>query len=83
MKTDKRRGTRWSAPRAAVALGAGFVALLFLLPASGNSREPPVCSSVFGYTVPCGAEWAIGGGALIAGVVALLFWVSSRRNRVA
>jgi hypothetical protein len=64
-----------------VALLAGLVVLLPLFPGSGNSAQPPVCYSMFGYVVPCDAwvSWAI--GAATAGLVGLGLWMNDRRRQ--
>jgi multisubunit Na+/H+ antiporter MnhB subunit len=79
MNTLERIGRSWTA-KIAIAVGAGLVVLVLLFPASGNSREPPECSSVFGYTVACDAGLAVAAGAVTAGAVALLLWISDRRH---
>ena len=63
----------------AIALLAGLVVLVLLFPGSGIDRQPPECYSVFGYTVPCEAGWAVAAGAATAAVVGLWLWLRSRR----
>jgi hypothetical protein len=63
-----------------VALLAGLVVVLLLLPGSGIDRQPPECYSVFGYAVPCDAWVAWAAGAATAGVVGLALWVLDRRR---
>jgi hypothetical protein len=58
----------------------GLAVLVLLFPASGIEPIPPECYSMFGYTVPCGGGLAVAAGAVTAGAVALLFWISDRRN---
>jgi len=40
--------TAWTASAAAL------LVFLLLLPVGGNDTDPPECSSLFGYVVPCG-----------------------------
>lgn len=64
--------------RVALALLAGFMVLVLLFPASGIDPIPPVCYSVFGYTVPCDQRVAVAAGAATAAVVGLAIWLKSR-----
>lgn len=81
MNQMDRQGRRWTWAKVAMALLAGIVVLVLLLPASGIEPIPPVCYSVFGYTVPCDAGWALAAGAATAGVVGLLLWIAGRRRK--
>lgn len=63
-----------------VALIAGLVAVLVLLPWSGIDTDPPECFSMFDYTVPCGSGLAFAAGAAVAAIVALGFWLRSRQR---
>lgn len=61
-----------------VALLAGLVVLLLLLPGSGVDTQPPQCYSMFGYSVPCGSWPAVAAGAATAGVVGLALLLKDR-----
>ena len=67
--------------RIAVSLLAGLVVLVLLFPASGIVPIPPVCFSVFGYSVPCGGGLAVAAGAATAAGVGLALWLNSRRRK--
>lgn len=80
MNQMERQGRRWTLAKVAMALLAGIAVLVLLLPASGIEPQPPVCYSVFGYTVPCDAGWTLAAGAATAGVVGWLLWITGRRT---
>jgi hypothetical protein len=63
-----------------VALLAGLVVLVLLVPGSGIDRQPPECYSVFGYVVPCDAWVAWAAGAATASIVGLGLWGLGRRR---
>ena len=67
--------------RVAIAVAAGLTALVVLFPASGNSRQPPECYSIFGYVVPCGAEVAVVVGLLAVGAFGWVLWRLDRSHR--
>lgn len=63
-----------TATKIVVAVLAGFIVLLLLFPASGVDTQPPVCYSIFNYTVPCEAWVAWAAAALTAGIVGIWLW---------
>ena len=63
-----------TAVKLAVALLAGFIVLLLLFPASGVDPQPPICYSIFFYTVPCQAWVSWAAAALVAAIVGLYLW---------
>jgi hypothetical protein len=79
MSQPHRKGRRWPLAKVAIAFLAWLVVLVLLFPASGVMLGPPVCFSVFGYTVPCDAGWSVAAGAATAGVVGLAFRIARRR----
>ncbi|HET6379613.1 MAG TPA: hypothetical protein VFH63_01070 [candidate division Zixibacteria bacterium] len=78
MNQTDRQGRSWPLAKIAIASLVGLVVLVLLFPASGITTEPPECSSVFGYTVPCDAGWSLAAGGATAAVVGLLFWIAGR-----
>lgn len=80
MELVERQGRGWTLVKISAVVGLGIVALVLLFPASGNSRQPPECYSVFGYSVPCGAEVAVVAAVLAAGTSALLLFLLDRRG---
>jgi len=81
MQHTTMQSARPRARTVAIALVAGFAVLLLLFPASGIDPLPPVCYSMFGYVVPCGAWVAWAAGAATTGVVGLALWTYDRRNQ--
>jgi len=80
MEQTMKQGAWTTVAKVTVALLAGLVVLVLLFPASGIEPIPPVCFSVFGYTVPCDEGWAVAAGAATAGVVGLALWLKDRRS---
>jgi hypothetical protein len=72
-------GTVWVVLiRASVALFAGFVVFVLLVPTSG--AEPPLCFAVLGYQVPCGGDVAKAAGVAVVALVALALWLRGLRT---
>jgi len=65
----------------ALALLAGVVVLVLLLPIRGVDSDPPVCWSTLDYVVPCGNGLALAAGATTAGLVGWALWLRGRRRR--
>jgi hypothetical protein len=63
-----------------LALAAGLLALLALMPLSGTAAIPPQCYSLVGYEVPCDAGPALLAGVITTGTVALVGWWVTRRR---
>jgi hypothetical protein len=64
-----------------IALLAGLVVLLYLVPSGGVDTQPPRCDSIFGlYSVPCEGWVAPVVAAATAAVVYLLLWLRDRRR---
>lgn len=80
MEGTTGRSTRLRTRTIVVALLAGLVVVLLLVPGSGIDRQPPECYSVFGYVVACDAWVAWAAGAATAAVVGLGLWVIDRRR---
>jgi hypothetical protein len=61
--------------KGALALLAGLVVVMLVLPASGTASLPPTCYSVLGFVVACDAwvAWAV--GAATAGLAGLALWM--------
>lgn len=63
--------------KVAVALLAGIVVFVVLVPTSGAG---PFCYSVLSFRVPCEGEPAIAAGAVTTGFVGLALWLKDRRR---
>ena len=59
---------------------AGLVALLLLFPASGVQTDPPECSAMLFYVVPCEAWVAPLAGVAVAGLIGLGLRMIGRRE---
>lgn len=81
MKQTTRRASRPSVGTIVVALLAGLVVLLLLLPAGGVHTDPPACYSYLFYPVPCDLWAAPLAGAVTAGLVGFGFWMYDRRRQ--
>lgn len=79
MEQVPQRMTRPRTRTFVLALLAGFGVLLLLFPASGIDPQPPVCYSMFGYTVPCDGRLAVVAGAASAALVGFALWNYDRR----
>lgn len=64
-----------------LALLAGLVVLVLLVPGSGITTQPEQCFSVFHYGVPCESGVAVAAGVATAGIVGLLIWIAGRRTQ--
>ena len=58
----------------------GVVALALLFPFAGADTLPPVCYSVFGYSVPCGAQLSLAVAVVTTVVVAVALLLARRRS---
>jgi hypothetical protein len=69
--------------RVAAALLAGLAVFVLLHPTSGIDTLPPICSSAFGYIVPC--EWwvSVAAGLATTAVTAVLLRGAGRRDQEA
>ncbi len=65
----------------AFAAVAGFVVLVLLLPWSGIDTDPPICYSMFNYSVPCGSGLALAAG-VTTGLVVLGFLLMNHRRSI-
>ncbi len=70
VRTPRRAINRLSASLAQ--LVAGLVVVVAVLPTGGADTFPGHCSTILGYTVPCGPWLALGAGAATAVLVRLL-----------
>ncbi len=80
MNQLERQGRQWTWPHVAIALLGGIVVLVLHFPASGIDTQPPECSSVFGYTVPCEAGWSVAAGVAAAAVIGMMIWMANGRK---
>jgi peptidoglycan/LPS O-acetylase OafA/YrhL len=76
-----RRSRRRIIPAVAVALLAGVVVCILLLPASGVDARPGQCYSALGYTVPCEAGVAMASAVAAAAVAGAVAWWILGRSR--
>jgi predicted benzoate:H+ symporter BenE len=78
-RSEKTRGP--SLGTVVVAVLAGILTFLLLVPFSGVDTQPPVCRAIFFYEVPC-AEWTAPlVAAAAAGIVGVAFWMLLDRRR--
>jgi len=56
-----------------IAVLAGFVAFVILVPTSG--AEPPLCYSMLAFQVPCDGQVAIVAGVVTGASVGVAFWL--------
>ncbi len=73
-------GARVPVARFAVALIAGLVVFVLLIPAGGVDTLPPQCWSVFGYGVPCSGGVSVAAGAATTAVIGVTLWLNGRRR---
>lgn len=64
--------------RLLVALAVGLVAASLVYPWSGADSDPPQCLSVYGYTAPCHAGYAVLAALVGVAIVLLVFWLGDR-----
>lgn len=81
MEQTRQRGPE-TAAKVVIALGAGIVVFLLLVPSGGVDSLPPRCSSIFNlYSVPCDGWVAPVAGVATAAVVGLVLWWKDRGSR--
>jgi len=80
MEATERHGLG-TAAKLAIALGAGIVVFVLLIPSGGVDSLPQQCTSIFTlYSVPCDGWVAPVAGAATAAVVGLALWWQDRRT---
>jgi hypothetical protein len=63
-----------------IAIAAGLMATVLLTPTGGTNPIPAECSSLLGFSVPCGQIFSVGAGVLIVFIVGIALVVLGRRQ---
>ena len=78
---DAERSARPSVGTIITALLVGLLVLLILFPATVATSDPPVCSAMLFYPVPCEGWVAPVAGAVVASLVGYASWRAIERRR--